>query len=89
MGIAGIWSWWKSPKGEQVHSYTMLTINAADHPLMNQFHKPTDEKRMIVILQEAAYQDWLEAPVAQAMTFMQPFPADGLSAASPDSNALF
>src|SRR5665647_2924937 len=28
MGLAGLWSWWKSPKGEVVHSYAMLTINA-------------------------------------------------------------
>ena len=27
MGIAGLWSWWKSPKGDVLHSYTMLTIN--------------------------------------------------------------
>lgn len=50
MGIAGLWSWWKSPKGDVIHSFTMLTINAADHALMNQFHKPADEKRMVVIL---------------------------------------
>ena len=29
----------------------MVTVNADAHPLMNQFHKPTDEKRMAVILQ--------------------------------------
>jgi putative SOS response-associated peptidase YedK len=44
-----VWSCWKSPKGD-VLSYTMLTINADDHALMNHFHKPTDEKRMVVIL---------------------------------------
>jgi putative SOS response-associated peptidase YedK len=44
MGIAGLWSTWKSPKGELVHSYTMLTINADGHSLMQKFHKPTDEK---------------------------------------------
>jgi hypothetical protein len=26
----------------------MLTINADQHPVMNAFHKPTDEKRMVV-----------------------------------------
>ncbi len=55
MGIAGLWSWWKSPKGDVLHSYTMLTINADEHPLMKQFHKPTDEKRMVVILPEDRY----------------------------------
>ncbi len=28
----------------------MMTINADGHTLMNQFYKPTDEKRMVVIL---------------------------------------
>lgn len=55
MGIAGFWSSWKSSKGEFVQSFTMLTINADGHQLMNQFHKPTDEKRMVVVLPEGSY----------------------------------
>ena len=39
----------------------MLTINATDHPVMNQFHRPEDEKRMVVILPEDQYDAWLEA----------------------------
>lgn len=80
LGIAGLWSWWKSPKGETIHSFTMLTINAAEHPLMNQFHKPTDEKRMVVILPPEMYRDWLEVPVAKASEFLQLYPADRLVA---------
>lgn len=80
MGIAGIWSWWKSPKGDVIHSYAMLTINASDHALMNQFHKPTDEKRMVVILPEAAYEDWLVTGVEKCVAFMRAFPAEGLVA---------
>ncbi len=80
LGIAGLWSWWKSPKGETVHSFTMLTINATEHSLMNQFHKPTDEKRMVVILPPDRYQDWLESSVIQATEFLQPFRADQLRA---------
>ena len=82
MGIAGLWSWWKSPKGDVIHSFTLLTVNAAEHALMNQFHKPADEKRMVVILPTGAYADWLTAPVAQGMDFMRPYPADGLEAAA-------
>ena len=52
MGIAGLWSVWKNPGGETTYSYTMLTINADQHPFMRQFHKPDDEKRSVVILQE-------------------------------------
>jgi putative SOS response-associated peptidase YedK len=80
LGIAGLWSSWKSPKGEIVHSYTMLTINADEHALMRQFHKPTDEKRMVVILPTDQYQDWLQASAEHSMEFIRPFPADALHA---------
>ena len=78
LGIAGLWSSWKSGKGEVVHSFTMLTINAASHPLMQNFHKPADEKRMVVILPPERYQDWLVAKPADSMGFMLPFAANGL-----------
>jgi len=80
LGIAGLWSVWKSPQGEWMHIYTMLTINADEHPLMRLFHKPTDEKRMVAILPSERYQDWLEAPVEHSMEFMRPFPAESLQA---------
>lgn len=80
LGMAGLWSAWKSPAGDWVYSFTMLTINADDHPLMRNFHKPGDEKRMVVILPEASYEDWLNAPAAQSMAFMRPYPADQLLA---------
>ena len=80
MGIAGLWAKWKSPQGNVVHSYTMLTINAAEHPLMRQFHKPADEKRMVVILPVERYADWLQASPALSREFFQLFPADQLVA---------
>lgn len=83
MGLGGLWSWWKSPRGEMVHSYAMLTINADEHPLMSNYHKPTDEKRMVVILPEAAYDDWLTAPADESMAFVRAYPADRLLAAAP------
>lgn len=82
MGIAGLWSWWKSPRGEVLHSFTMLTINADEHPLMNQFHKPTDEKRMVVILPEHRYEDWLRAPADRCADFLHLFPAEALTCAA-------
>ena len=82
MGIAGLWSEWKSPKGI-VYSFTMLTINANDHPLMCQFHKPVDEKRMVVILPPDRYDDWLNAPASQSMEFMHQYPADLLQVSAP------
>ncbi|MDD2714051.1 MAG: SOS response-associated peptidase [Simplicispira sp.] len=80
LGIAGLWDQWKSPQGETVHSFTMLTVNADQHPLMNLFHKPTDEKRMVVILPPAQFDDWLAAPAHRSMEFLQPYPAAELVA---------
>lgn len=88
MGIAGLWSAWKNPTGEVTHSYTMLTINADDHPFMRQFHKPEDEKRMVVVLNEGDYDAWLQAPAAASRGFLQQFPADNLVAEQPQRALL-
>jgi len=40
---------------------SMLTINADDHPLMRRFHKPGDEKRSVVVLDDDDWDQWLEA----------------------------
>jgi len=80
MGIAGLWSSWKSPKGEMVYSFTMLTINADGHELMRQFHKSTDEKRMVVILPEARYTDWLDSKTGGEGDILVPYPAELLIA---------
>ncbi len=82
MGIAGLWSSWKSPNGEMVYSFTMLTINAEMHGLMRQFHKPTDEKRMVVILPQSRYADWLEMEVGAEGWFLEPYLAELLTAES-------
>lgn len=89
MGIAGLWSSWKSPKGEMVFSFTMLTINADQHPVMNAFHKPTDEKRMVVILPPERYDDWLTAPAQQSAEFLTPYPASGMTAHGAEPAQLF
>ena len=57
--------------GEQiVRSMTMLTINADGHELMCQFHKPVDEKRMVVILPPDSYDPWLRAKPQDSLEFM-------------------
>ena len=82
IGIAGLWSAWKSPKGELIHSFTMLTVNADDHPLMRLFHKPTDEKRMVVVLPPKRYGDWLDAAPDRGHEFMRVCEADTLTAST-------
>jgi putative SOS response-associated peptidase YedK len=90
MGIAGLWSAWKSPDG-WLESYTMLTVNADQHELMQNFHKPDEEKRMVVILPQDRYADWLNASPEGAGEFMQTYPAGLLHTMAPASthNTLF
>ena len=83
LGIAGLWARWRSPQGELVHSFTMLTINADAHPLMQQFHKPGEEKRMVVILAPQHYQDWLAAAPAESLGFLRAWPAERLVTETP------
>ena len=69
MGIAGIYRMWQTPDGRDVFTMAMLTVNADDHPLMKRFHKPGDEKRMVVILDPADYSRWLSCGVEEAPAF--------------------
>ena len=80
MGIAGLWTSNRKATGSEVLSFTMLTINVDEHSLFNQFHKPQDEKRMVVILGEDQYDDWLNAPAGKSMDFMRQYPAEELVA---------
>jgi putative SOS response-associated peptidase YedK len=80
MGIAGLWGFWRAPHGREVLSFTMLTINADGHEVFGRLHRPGEEKRMVVILDEADYDAWLECPLERAMTFMTRYPAQGLEA---------
>ena len=85
LGIAGLWQPWKSPSGEWVNSFTLLTINADTHGIFKELHRPDpkrppdqQDKRMVVILNTDAYDAWLDAPADRAMDFMRQCPADRL-----------
>lgn len=81
LGIAGIWEHRADgPNGLPLLSFSMLTINADGDPLMQRFHKPNDEKRMVVILQPDQFDAWLHCPVEEAPGFFTRFPADQLAA---------
>jgi len=85
MGLAGLWAQWRSPAGETVHSFTMLTINADEHPFMRMFHKPQDEKRSVVILPPERYDDWLQARAGESAEFLRLWPAEQLAGEAPQS----
>lgn len=80
MGIAGIWTGTELANGQILRSYTMLTINADDHELLRLYHKPKDEKRMVVVLLEEDYDAWLSAPMSESMAFLRQYPAKLLTA---------
>ncbi|MBT9457470.1 MAG: SOS response-associated peptidase [Burkholderiaceae bacterium] len=80
LGLAGLWGYWRDKDGKEVLSFTMLTINGAGHEIYERMHKPGDEKRMVVILDEADYDAWLNCPVAEAAAFLKQYPARKLDA---------
>jgi putative SOS response-associated peptidase YedK len=71
LGIAGIYRKWQHPDGRELLTFAMLTVNADGHPVMQHFHKPGDEKRMLVLLEPADYGQWLSCPVNQAPAFFK------------------
>ena len=79
MGLAGLWAQWRSPAGETEHSFTMLTINADEHPFMRNFHKPQDEKRSVVILPPERYDEWLQASAGESGDFLRAWPAEQMT----------
>ena len=83
LGIAGIWDWRPhgGPDDRPLVSFSMLTINADNHPLLQRFHKPGDEKRMVVILEPGQYDAWLHADAEAAHSFFTAYPAEKLHAA--------
>ena len=71
LGIASIWDTWTDKEsGELVVSFSMLTVNADRHPVMQQFHKMGEEKRSPVVLRPEYFQEWLNATVETAKSLM-------------------
>ena len=80
MGVAGLWESWTGADGEVIVSYTLLTVNANSHALMSRYQQPGNEKRMLAILNEGAYDAWLGARPEKAKEFMRAYPANWLNA---------
>ena len=80
LAIAGLWSRWQPAGGEAQTTFTMLTVNADGHPLMQRFHRSDDEKRMVVVLEADEIDAWLDAPAATMAAWMRRTPAERLAA---------
>ena len=72
MAIASIWDTWTEPEtGELIVSFSMLTINADAHPMMNRLHKPEEEKRTVIPLRPALFKEWLNATPESAKDLLK------------------
>lgn len=72
MAIASIWDTWTEPEtGELIVSFSMLTIDASNHPVMQRMHKPEDEKRTVVPLRPELFNAWLNATSQEAQALLQ------------------
>lgn len=82
LAIAGLWRDWPEADGES-YSFTMLTVNADRHPVMEHFHKPGDEKRSVVVIKPDDYESWLKCKDPEvARSFLNLYPAELLQAGS-------
>jgi len=82
MAIAGLWERKSWGDGQPSWSFTMVTVNADEHPVMRRFHKPADEKRSVVILPEDRVDEWLNADnEEQVRALLELYPAAGLEIA--------
>lgn len=79
--VAGLWREWAQTDGSVHTSFTQITINADEHPLMRRFHKPGDEKRSLVVLPQHELDSWLNCKDAEtARSFLRHYPAEAMKA---------
>lgn len=74
--VGRLWREWDGDAGPE-YSFTQLTINADEHPLMRRFHKLGDEKRGLVIVPQTEWDDWLACSDPEnALSFLRSYPAE-------------
>lgn len=76
--VAGLWKNWYDEEGKKIaQSFTQLTVNSDDHELMRRFHKPGDEKRSLIIVPRAEWDNWLGCRnPEEARSFFGLYPAN-------------
>nr|WP_232522605.1 SOS response-associated peptidase family protein [Chitinibacter sp. GC72] len=80
--VAGIWRTWEEENDQLSYSFTQITINADNHPLMKRMHKPNDEMRSLVIIPECDYDAWLDCKNPElARAFLKHLPAEQMQTA--------
>ena len=87
-GLAGLWNTWVDRStGAVVESYTMLTVNADAHPIMNRMHKPDpklppdrQDQRSVVAIGPGAVDQWLQGSWSEAAELLVPPPVSLIEA---------
>lgn len=74
LALAGLWNGWRSPAGQCVESFALLTLGAPDHP----DHPGQPEQRRTAILRDAWIDDWLHCPVEETAAYLRPYADDKL-----------
>lgn len=82
--LAGLWATWTDPGTGEIHeSFTMLTINADDHPIMGRMHKPDpklppdqQDKRSVVALADSDVDMWLGGTQREAQGLLKAPPVE-------------
>jgi len=79
----------QNPGRFMVESYTMFTINADHHPLMNRMHKPDpaygpddQDKRSVVPIERPLIEQWLQGSHEEALRLLV-LPQEQLFVAEP------
>jgi putative SOS response-associated peptidase YedK len=83
-GLAGLWNVWTDKATGEVHeSYTMLTLNADAHPLMNRMHKPDpklppgqQDKRSVIPIELGDVDLWLAGTIEEAQQLLRLSPVE-------------
>ncbi|MGF6267451.1 putative SOS response-associated peptidase YedK [Paraburkholderia youngii] len=77
LAIVGFWRSWKEVDGSHNFSFTMLTVNSDEHPLMKRFQTPGAQKRSVVIVRPTQYGDWLSCRSSdEAHSFLNLYPVE-------------
>jgi putative SOS response-associated peptidase YedK len=71
LALAGLWTPWRDAEGGVHPTYTMVTVNADEHALMQRFHRPGEEKRSVVVLRGEEREQWLRGSVVQAQALVK------------------
>lgn len=80
LALAGLWSHWRSPSGEQLSSFCLLTLAAEGHGVFGRLGAPDQPRRMPVILPAGVQALWLHGSLKDAERQLQCYPAARLHA---------